>query len=146
MRVLSLVTDAFGGRGGIAAYNRSLLQALCTHRDVEQVVALPRLVTYDLEPMPYNLCYESGAVGSKLRFAKGVAKLAASTKSCALVVCGHLHLLPFAHLLGLRFGCPVLPTIYGIEAWSPTRKPSVNRILPAHQVFRFDPQADRGSI
>jgi len=31
MNALVLVSDAFGGRGGIALYNRHLLKALCEY-------------------------------------------------------------------------------------------------------------------
>lgn len=125
-RVVALVTDAFGGRGGIAAYNRQLLKALCRHPDVDEVVALPRCVTYELEEMPDNLRFDTSAAGGKLRYAGAVATLAGRIGSSDLVVCGHLHLLPFARLLGLRFRCPVLPVVYGNEAWRPTTHASVN--------------------
>jgi phosphatidylinositol alpha-1,6-mannosyltransferase len=68
-RVLALVPDAFGGRGGIALYNRMLLRAICSYPDVTEVIALPRTVTYELEAMPANLRYEEYGVGGKLRYA-----------------------------------------------------------------------------
>ena len=40
MRIISLVTDAFGGRGGIALYNRDLLTALCNNKECNEVVAV----------------------------------------------------------------------------------------------------------
>lgn len=39
IRVLALVTEAFGGHGGIALYNRDMLTALSEHPDVDEVVA-----------------------------------------------------------------------------------------------------------
>ena len=42
MRVLVLLTDGFGGHGGIAKFNRDLLTALCAHPACEEVVVLPR--------------------------------------------------------------------------------------------------------
>ncbi len=125
-KVISLVSDAFGGRGGIAAYNRNLLTAVCGHPDVSQVVSLPRVISYGLEPMPANLRFRTDAAGSKLQYARSVLGLAAAGGSYGLVLCGHLHLLPFAQVLGLRFGCPVLPVVYGMEAWTPTGHASVN--------------------
>lgn len=128
LRIIALVSDAFGGRGGIALYNRYMLRAVCNHPEVTQVVALPRCISYELEEMPPNLRYETQAAGSKLRFAAAVMDPARRFKSADLVICGHLHLLPFARLLGLRFGCPVLPVVYGREAWEPTRHKIVNRL------------------
>jgi glycosyltransferase involved in cell wall biosynthesis len=125
-RIVALVTDAFGGRGGIAAYNRNLLQAACRHPAVQEVVALPRSIVYELEPMPANLRFEAGAAGGKLRYAAAVAALGGRLARADLVLCGHLHLLPFAHALGMRFRCPVLPVVYGFEAWRPTSHVSAN--------------------
>ncbi|MEX0853095.1 MAG: glycosyltransferase family 4 protein [Bauldia sp.] len=119
-RVISLVPDAFGGRGGIAAYGRNLLTAVCRHPDVGEVVALARTVHYELEPMPPNLRYGMAAGGSRLRYAAAVMALATRMGSADLVICGHLNLLPFAALLGVRFHCPVLPVVYGRDAWQPT--------------------------
>jgi phosphatidylinositol alpha-1,6-mannosyltransferase len=127
-RVIALVTDAFGGRGGIALYNRQFLKALCSSSDVDQVVALPRSIVYAVEGVPQNLRFDTRSAGSKLRYARSVISLAGSRADCKLVVCGHLHLLPFAAFLALRYGCPVLPMIYGIEAWQPTTHASVNRL------------------
>jgi glycosyltransferase involved in cell wall biosynthesis len=125
-KVISLVTDAFGGRGGIAAYNRNLLTAVCRHPDVSEVVSLPRVISYGLEPMPAKLRFRTEAAGSKLQYARSVLGLAARGGSYGLVICSHLHLMPFAHVLGARFGCPVLPVIYGLEAWTPTSHATVN--------------------
>lgn len=118
--IIAVVPDAFGGRGGIALYNRLLLRAICSAPNVEEVIALPRSVTYDLEAMPANLRFERTAAGGKIRYIAAVLALAAKERRANLVVCCHLHLFPFAWLLGWRFGCPVLPVIYGLEAWQPT--------------------------
>jgi phosphatidyl-myo-inositol dimannoside synthase len=134
-RIVALVTDAFGGRGGIAAYNRNLLQAACRYSGIDEVVALPRSIVYELGPMPANLRFETGAAGSKLRYAAAVAALACRLTHADLVLCGHLHLLPFAHALGLRFRCPVLPVVYGLEAWTPTSHPSANQLCRRLETF-----------
>ena len=44
MRILVLASDAFGGYGGIAKYNRDLIGALCTYPGVAEVVAIPRRI------------------------------------------------------------------------------------------------------
>src|SRR5688572_28383042 len=44
MRVLLLCTDAYGGHGGIALYNRDLAEALAAHPDVEEVIVVPRVI------------------------------------------------------------------------------------------------------
>lgn len=42
MQILALIPDAFGGRGGIAKFNRDLLTALCNYPQTTEVVAIPR--------------------------------------------------------------------------------------------------------
>ena len=42
LRILALVTDAFGGNGGIAQYNRDFLSALARCDRVGEVIVLPR--------------------------------------------------------------------------------------------------------
>jgi glycosyltransferase involved in cell wall biosynthesis len=76
--------------------------------------------------MPANLRFDANSAGSKLRYGLAVTALAARRNHCALIICGHLHLLPFARLLALRYRCHVLPVVYGIEAWKPTTHASVN--------------------
>ena len=43
LRILALVTDGFGGSGGIAQYNRDFLSALARCDRVGDVIVLPRL-------------------------------------------------------------------------------------------------------
>ena len=42
MNLLALVTDAFGGQGGIAQYNRDLLTALSADRSAGRILVIPR--------------------------------------------------------------------------------------------------------
>jgi phosphatidyl-myo-inositol dimannoside synthase len=134
-RIVALVSDAFGGRGGIAAYNRQFLKAVCCHSDVDEVFALPRVISYELEPLPSNLHFETRSAGDKLRYAGAVIALAGRLRGSDLVICGHLHLMPFACFLGLRFGCPVLPLVYGIEAWKPTQYGLANHLCRRIESF-----------
>lgn len=135
VRVLALLTDAFGGRGGVAQYGRYLLRAVCNHPEVTELIALPRAVYYQPEAMPPKLRYEMGSARGKLRYGLAVLALANEVESAGLVLCCHLHLLPFARFLGWRFGCPVLPIVYGRDAWEPTRHWVVNKLC--HQIREF---------
>ncbi|MBT5303801.1 MAG: glycosyltransferase family 4 protein, partial [Candidatus Scalindua sp.] len=134
-RVIVLVSDAYGGRGGIALYNRNFLKALCSFPSMEKVVAVPRSITYDLEEMPKKLSYITTAAGSKLKYLKGCVRQTLFGKRVDLIFCGHLHLLPFAFLLKLRHRCPVIPLIYGVEAWTPTSRWIVNRLCGKVSAF-----------
>jgi phosphatidyl-myo-inositol dimannoside synthase len=127
-RALVLVSDAFGGRGGLALYNRHLLEALCAYPCMARVVALPRKVVYSLEKLPINLTYHVEAASSKKQFIKSCLVLPFSNTRFDLIICGHLHLLPCARLLQLYYQCPMLPIVYGIDAWNPTGHPVVNML------------------
>lgn len=120
----------------MALYNRHFLKAVCSHPGIDEVLALPRAIAYEqLEAMPDNLVYQTEASGSKLRYAKAVAALASRQGTTALVICGHLNLLPFAHLLGLRFRCRVVPICYGAEAWKPTTHATANYLCRRLDAF-----------
>ena len=126
MRTIALVSDAYGGRGGVALYNRNFLKALSAFPGMEEVIAAPRGITYELEEMPENLTYLTNSAGGKLTYLWTCLKLALFGKRADLIICGHLHLLPFAYLLKLCHRCPVIPLTYGVEAWTPTAHGSAN--------------------
>ena len=67
-RFLAFITDGFGGHGGIALYNRDLLQALCSNPACAGGVAIPRHMPNPPEAMPRKLSYIDSAVGGKLRY------------------------------------------------------------------------------
>src|SRR5665213_517967 len=124
--VVALVPDAYGGRGGIAHYLRNVIQAACEWDGADRVVALPRHVPYGLEQLPPKLEYVDKAARGKLGFATHVGARAFSANSTAAVLCGHLHLLPLALTLGVARRAPVVPFIYGFEAWTPTPHQTAN--------------------
>lgn len=129
MRILVILTDAYGGRGGIALYNRNVLRALCDHPTRPEVVALPRVTSSDVGEVPSRLRYLQQATNSKLRFTRvfGETLLQAPYD---LVLCSHVNLLPFAKLAALRSGARLALFTYGKEAWTPGR-PISNRLVPS---------------
>ena len=122
MRVLALATDAFGGHGGVALYNRDLLTALCLHPSHPSVTAIPRLIQRPIEPLPDNLEYLDHARDSKVRFCAVVLGVLAKNAKFDLILCGHTHLLPVAEVARLWSRAPLLLAIYGRDAWAPTRR------------------------
>jgi glycosyltransferase involved in cell wall biosynthesis len=130
MRVLALVTDAFGGHGGIALYVRNVLTALCNHPAVSEVVAIPRVIPNPIEPLPANLTYLTGAKGSRLRFAAATAMELLRRNEFDLIVCGHVHLLSLAEIGKRITGAPIVLFVYGIEAWRPSHHPLSNFLAP----------------
>lgn len=128
LRVLALVTDAYGGHGGIALYNRDLLQALCSFPGCARVVAIPRRMPNPPEPMPEKLAYLDTAVGGKLNYIATALRVLRGDRGHALVVCGHINLMPLAWLVSRFLDVPLVLYIYGIDAWKPTRNLLANAL------------------
>ena len=117
MRILILVTDAFGGDGGIAKYNRDLLTALCNHPRCKEVVAIPRLISGPVESLPKKLTYVTSGANSKIRFVAAALKAVWKNPRFDLIICGHIHLLNLASMLRWWIRRPLLLEIFGIDAW-----------------------------
>lgn len=135
VKTLCLLTDAFGGHGGIALYNRDLLTALCEHPDCTGVVGVPRLMPFPSEPQPEKLTWLATGIAGKAAFLKTVLAAVGLRPDYDLIVCAHLNLLPVAMFLKRLFGIPVLLEIYGIDAWSRPRSVLVDRLLPGVDAF-----------
>src|SRR5205814_9574137 len=57
VRILHIGTDSFGGYGGIALYNRELVAAMASHRSVDEVVVVPRIIVGEREPLPERVTF-----------------------------------------------------------------------------------------
>ncbi|HEX3096695.1 MAG TPA: asparagine synthase-related protein, partial [Usitatibacter sp.] len=125
LRFLVLATDAFGGNGGIAKFNRDLLGALCAMPECERVVALPRLVPSPPGALPAKLEFVTAAGAGKARFVRECLRIAARMRF-DLVIAGHVNLLAIACLAGKAQGAPVALVIHGIDAWTPRASPIAN--------------------
>lgn len=146
IRALVLTTEAFGGHGGIAQYNRDLLNALCAIPECAKVFALPRLMPHKPGLLPSKLVYlEDGLRG---KWAYALAAWRAAQERCNLVVCGHINLLPVAALAAWRCAAPLVLFIYGIDAWQPHRSRLVNRLLRrvAHVISISEITRDKFSV
>ena len=126
MKVLVVLHDALGGRGGIAKFNRDLLRGLCTAPESTEIVAMPRVAPIDPVADPHVTLgqitggqqnadqktggQEFGAFSNKLSYKLPVPpgfiryavklwwKLLTHAKFDLLII-GHVNLLPFLHLL-----------------------------------------------
>jgi hypothetical protein len=74
-RILVLTTDAFGGHGGIALYNRDAITATTRYCGCKVVVAIPRLMPIPPEALPSKLTYITKGLGGKLRYLRAVLQL-----------------------------------------------------------------------
>jgi glycosyltransferase involved in cell wall biosynthesis len=110
MSIVFLVTDAYGGHGGIALFNRELCAAIR-----EPVTVIPRVVRGPIGEVPPNVTFVADAAKSPFAYLKALAAVRRSKPE--LVICGHLNLLPVA-----AFDHPLL-VVHGIEAWKKRRTP-----------------------
>ena len=123
MRVLLLCTDAYGGHGGIALYNRDLAEALAARNDVEEVIVVPRVIRRESGELPAKVTFHADAANGPLQYIRAIARVRRAKPD--LVICGHVNLLPVACSLARH---PLL-MVYGIEAWKRIPNALANRLL-----------------
>lgn len=111
---MALVTDAFGGAGGIACYNRDLVKSMAGMEPVQAIRILPR----------YGPALEVDANVRQVKARSGrlAYSVAALTEVWRFrpdrIFCGHLFMLPLAAFIGRVTGIPVWLQLHGIEAWT----------------------------
>ena len=121
-RCLALVTDAFGGRGGIAQYNRDFLDALTASGAVSEITIVPRYAPDQMTPST-GIRQMPPRQG---RFAYALTTLAAALfRHVDIAFCGHLHMAPLAALIARLKGAKLVIQTHGIEAWP--RPPRLQR-------------------
>jgi phosphatidyl-myo-inositol dimannoside synthase len=115
MKILALMPDAYGGFGGIAQYNRDLIDALSDSSRVSVIHSLAR--------NPFDTPFELPAkVTEQVLSGRGLRYLAAATRQALklrpdIILCGHINLLPIAAFLKRITGRPLILEAYGIDAW-----------------------------
>jgi phosphatidylinositol alpha-1,6-mannosyltransferase len=117
LKLFALITDAFGGRGGIAKFNRDLLASLAADPGVSSIVALPRLVEGPTGPIPPKIQFDVGGANDKIRFVGAAFRLVLTRGRFDWIICGHLNLLPFAALLKKVCAKKLLLVVHGVEGW-----------------------------
>jgi phosphatidylinositol alpha-1,6-mannosyltransferase len=111
--MLALVTDAYGGRGGIAQYNRDFFGALA-EAGLPSITVLPRQAP-DSPRTPEPIEQLPAQPG---RIAYSVAALrTALFRTVDVVFCGHLFMAPLAALIARLKGAKLIIQTHGIEAW-----------------------------
>jgi phosphatidylinositol alpha-1,6-mannosyltransferase len=117
LSVLALVTDAFGGRGGIAQYNRGLLEAMAAHPRVGRIDVLPRVSPDEPGQLPPGI-RQFGATSGRAAFAMAATRCVLRQRY-DFIYNGHLYLSPLSALLAAWRGIPMLSQLHGTEIWSP---------------------------
>jgi phosphatidyl-myo-inositol dimannoside synthase len=118
LNILCLVTDAYGGTGGIALYNRDVIEAMCGDDQVARVVALPRVIAAPLEPMSEKLEFDQSSLGGAVAYLRALWRQLRSDTSFDIIYCAHVNLIPVAYLAAKWLGVPWALCLYGVEGWA----------------------------
>jgi phosphatidylinositol alpha-1,6-mannosyltransferase len=112
--VLALVTDAFGGYGGIAQYNCDFLNAVAESGAASSITVLPRNAPQRVTARaPIN---QKPARPGRFIYSV-IALMTAFCQRTDVVFCGHLYMAPLAWLIARLKGANLVVQMHGIEAW-----------------------------
>ena len=130
LKIAMLLSDAFGGFGGISQFNRDFLTALDAARPIERIYVLPRVVaepTKDL--LPETVIFDRAAARTKFGFVWRFLVRLVRDDGVNLVICGHLHLLVLAYVLARLRRARLALIIHGVEAWTPSHNWLVRQLV-----------------
>jgi phosphatidyl-myo-inositol dimannoside synthase len=116
LRILALVTEAFGGHGGIAQYNRDFLSSLAKCDRVDDVLVRPRFSKTPMGTLPPGVRQLAG-VESALAYSFATLWTAIRHRPIDLVFCGHLFMAPLAAVIARALRVPLWIQVHGIETW-----------------------------
>ncbi len=115
------LTDCYGGRGGIAQYNRNLVNSLISIKEISEITIFQRKIVYKLEKIPKKVKLINKISNSKINYILKTIYHSIFGKKYELIFCCHIHLLHFAWILSLKNNCPLVLIIFGEEAWNQTK-------------------------
>jgi phosphatidyl-myo-inositol dimannoside synthase len=140
LRVLALVPEAFGGRGGIAQYNRDFLGALARCDGVAAVIVLPRFSASSVSTLPPGI-RQLRPVESKVGYALSALWTTLTLEPIDFVFCGHLWMAPLAAGICKVFNVPLWLQVHGAEVFwhqpSTLERRSVETALIVTAVSRY---------
>ena len=122
MKILMFLHDAYGGHGGIAQFNRDVIDGLAADPRVSRIVALPRKPGIAGERLPAKLDWRREAGGGLATYLRAGA-MAIARERPDLVISAHIRLLPAAWLAACLARVPLWLMIFGIDAWERPHNP-----------------------
>lgn len=116
VRILALVTEAFGGYGGIAQANRDLIEGLAHGKDSNYILVLPRLNKEKNHYFASNIQQER-AIKNSFLYSLAALWLSLRYGPFDVIFCGHIFMVPLAYFISKIIRSPCWIHIHGIEAW-----------------------------
>ena len=130
-RILALVSDAYGVRGGIARYNRDLFEALAGAG--AEILVLPRLGEIGALRLPAGI-RQRPAIFGPLRFSLMSLWTAWRYRPVDVLFCGHVLMAPLAVVLARLLGARCWLQAHGTDVWIGRRDGVRRAIESADQV------------
>lgn len=114
MRMLALLSDGFGGQGGIARFNSDLMTAVAGAPGMREIRVLPRFAGSGGR-LPGGVVQEA-PIASRIGWALRALSIAARERF-DVIFCGHINAAPLAATIGRSQRRPMWLQVHGIEAW-----------------------------
>jgi phosphatidylinositol alpha-1,6-mannosyltransferase len=141
-RILALVSDGYGVRGGIARYNQDLFEALAEGRN--EILIVPRSGDANGLALPSGVRQAPAAFG-RLRFAVRSLLAGWRNRPFDIVFCGHVFMAPIARAVANLLGARLWLQGHGIDVWM-ARRASVRRAIEAADLVTTVSRATRRSL
>ncbi|MEK6541625.1 MAG: glycosyltransferase family 4 protein [Pseudomonadota bacterium] len=117
--ILFLATDAHGAGGGIAQFNRDIIDALVGFDEVAAITILPRHGTKHPSDAPTKASYPKHQPQSRVAYIWLLIRTLFTAPHFDVIYCAHIRLLPLAWLAKIFTNAPIFLQIHGIDAWTP---------------------------
>jgi phosphatidyl-myo-inositol dimannoside synthase len=117
-RILALVGDCYGARGGIARYNQDLFEALA--EGGTEIVILPRLGDASGLALPRGIV-QKPAIFGRLGFSLAAFFAAWRHRPVDVVYCGHVFMAPLAFVIARLLGARYWLQAHGTDVWKDRR-------------------------
>lgn len=117
IRILALITDGFGGQGGISQYNRDLLTAWSGADSIGEIVVVPRIGRAEPGTLPARV-RQSAPVFNRAGYAAYSIGVAVNSGPFDLMFCGHIAHSALAAIIAGRLKIPLWLQLHGIDAWT----------------------------
>lgn len=115
-RILALVGDCYGARGGIARYNQDLFESLAAGG--AEVLVVPRLGDATGLTLPKGI-RQARPIFNRALYSLASLKAAWNHRPVDVVFCGHVYMVPLAWALARLFNACLWLQTHGIDIWTP---------------------------
>lgn len=115
-RALALVTDAYGGKGGIAQAAQDVIAAFAACEDILMVEVLPRKAPDPVLQLPAKVRQANPCRGRLGYTARCLRTVLSAWPD--IVFCNHLYMAPLAALVARLAGANLMVQLHGVEIWS----------------------------